>query len=250
MAGEMTLQNPFNVGFTRVDGSEMRVTGDLNIDGVVGVGGDLHLDNPATITFDHASSLLFTRASTLVAPNANFVGPGTLANVTGDMTLSDGVDLNDVSLENYGRLNLGSDTGLVVVPEFENMASGIFEIDIGGFNLGSERDVLLVGGGGAQLAGTLEVNLVDAGNGLFLPEIGDEFAFLISPGDILGMFANAPVSFAAGQHFYWDVEYNPNDVTLRVSSIGVPEPASLFWLTLLGSGTLFYRRRTADSAGL
>jgi hypothetical protein len=103
----------------------------------------------------------------------------------------------------------------------------------------------LLAGGGAQLGGLLEVDLIDAGGGLFLPMIGDTFTILTSPGGVSGTFLNDPVSSAAGQLFHWSVIYNPNDVVLQLVEITVPEPTTLALLSFAGLA-FTYRRRTRD----
>ena len=59
--------------------------------------------------------------------------------------------------------------------------------------------ILLVGERAAVLDGLLEVSLIDTGNGLFLPQIGDEFTILTSLGGVPDEFLNNPVSMAAGK---------------------------------------------------
>ena len=61
---------------------------------------------------------------------------------------------------------------------FENAEGGTWLVDIGGYIAGDEHDLLIVSGGAAQLDGFLNVDLIDAGAGLFLPQIGDEFTVL------------------------------------------------------------------------
>lgn len=62
--------------------------------------------------------------------------------------------------------------------------SGILEIELGG---AGEFDVIEVGET-ARLGGLLRVELVDRGAGLFVPELGDQFPFLIAFGGITRSF--------------------------------------------------------------
>ncbi|MBA3481148.1 MAG: PEP-CTERM sorting domain-containing protein [Pirellulales bacterium] len=107
------------------------------------------------------------------------------------------------------------------------MASGTWSVEIGGHVAGAEHDLLVVSGGAAVLDGAIEVDLIDAGGGLFLPQLGDEFTVLTALGGASGAFLNDPISSAAGMQFHWTVLYHPNDVTLVLTDVTVPEPATL-----------------------
>jgi hypothetical protein len=182
---------------------------------------------------------------THVAAGATFHGPGTLANgTTGEMTLADGASLGDVKLANRGLLEVGNSTGTATVEHFQNLADGTWLVEIGGYLPGTEHDRLLAGGGGT-LDGLIEVDLIDAGAGLFLPQIGDMFTIFTSPGVVNGTFLNAPVSAAAGQQFHWSVIYTPNDVVLQLAEITVPEPSTL---ALVAAAGLLILRRVRKSA--
>ena len=136
---------------------------------------------------------------------------------------------------------------MAAVDEFENTAYSTWLLEIGGYLAGNEHDLLLVTGGNATLDGQIEVDFIDAGAGLFLPEIGDEFTVLTSLAPVLGVFANDPVSFANGQTFHWDVVHNPNDVTLVLEQITgvVPEPTTLL---LAVAGVLCITLRRSGSS--
>jgi hypothetical protein len=72
----------------------------------------------------------------------------------------------------------------------------------------------------------LEVDLIDAGAGFFLPEVGDQFTVLTSLGNIIGKFDKEPISMENGMNYQWSVLYNPHDVILELASISVPEPTT------------------------
>src|SRR5690606_19830515 len=96
--------------------------------------------------------------------------------------------------------------------------------------------------------GNLDVTLlnVDA----FVPSLGDEFTILTAVGGVSGQFQNSPVSWAAGKQFHWTVLYHPNDVTLRLDSITVPEPASVMLAALAALVWCGGRRRIRRATGL
>ncbi len=88
------------------------------------------------------------------------------------------------NLSNLGTLEIGDSPGqLSVTGSYQQSVDGILEIEIGGTTPVSEHDFLSVMGL-ARLAGTLEVSLIDG----FVPEIGDNFGFLMSDVGFAGMF--------------------------------------------------------------
>ena len=245
MNGEMNLASGLFPA-TRLAGSPMRLTGELNVFGAgVRILADTDFDSQSTTTM--VATELLMGGETTVAAGATFVGDGTFANLAdGSLTLEDGASLDQVGLRNAGLLEVGDSPGLAAVDRFENTADGTWLVEVGGHVAGSEFDQLLVTAGAADLDGLIEVNLIDAGSGLFLPEIGDEFTVLTSLGGVNGTFQNEPVSFAAGQSFHWEVLYHPNDVTLRLVEIGiVPEPTTL---ALLAGVVLTLALRPSRSA--
>lgn len=231
MAGEMNLSHlnfvPFPVN--RVAGSLMRLTGELNVSHLVGISATVTFDNGSETNLLDATDRLTVTGQATVRSGAAFNGVGTLVNSAAEgMTLEDGASLDDVGLLNAGLLEIGDSPGVASVDRFESTEEGTWLVEIGGHVAGSEHDLLLVTDGETLLDGLIEVDLIDAGGGLFLPEIGDEFTVLTSLGAVSGGFTNDPVSLAAGQAFHWEVLHHPNDVTLRLIDItdGVPEPAS------------------------
>jgi len=241
MAGEMNLSGLAVVPFpiSRVAGSHMRVTGELNVSHAVGVSAPTTFASSSQTTFADADTLLILSGASTVRPDATFVGEGTLVNTsTEGMTLEDGASLDEVGLGNAGLLEVADSSGVAAVDRFENTEDGTLLVEIGGHIAGDEHDLLLVTDGETLLDGLIGVDLIDVGSGLFLPEIGDEFTVLTSLGAVSGGFTNDPVSFAAGQSFHWEVLHHSNDVTLRLVDIGiVPEPTTwaLLAIAVLGS---------------
>ena len=134
--------------------------------------------------------------------------------------------LGGVGLLNLGLLEIGSSPGKSSVDRFENGAGGTWLVEIGGYAPGIEYDYLSVSNGDAMLAGTLEVEVIDAGGGLFEPQIGDSFPILEAPGTVVGTFANNPVSFVPGKIYLWSVASSADSVSLHLDDI-VPCPADL-----------------------
>ena len=104
---------------------------------------------------------------------------------------------------------------LVLEGIFANRDQGTLAIDLGGDAAVTEHDVLAVHGN-AFLGGTLEVSLVDLGDGLFRPDVGDEFEIIRTVGgDVLGDFDELilPPSYE------WDLFYASDSVRLNVVDI-------------------------------
>ncbi len=169
MAGEMNLSNALNLGVYRLHGSEMRVTGDLNIDGTVGSTADMVLGNPALVTFADPDSVLYSAGVTRVEQQTTFMGEGTLHSLaSGELVLADGAALDDVDVVNQGVFRIGDSAGIASVDHIDLMIDGSWAVEIGGYISGDEFDHLLVGDM-ATLGGLLEVDLIDSGMGLFAP---------------------------------------------------------------------------------
>lgn len=247
-AGEMNLSGVLGALFftNRLAGSAMRLTGDLNVNRLAGISADATFAADSTLSFESAESALRVDGTTRFEAGAVVTGLGTLRNgPAGDLTLDSGATLGEAGLVNGGRLEIGDSPGIAAVDRFQNLASGNWLVELGGTTAGSEFDLLVVGGGAAVLDGLLEVSLIDTGAGVFLPEIGDEFAILTALGGVTGAFLNSPVSMAGGQTYHWAIDYNPNDVTLRLVSISVPEPGGMLLLVGLWAAATVSRSWTS-----
>lgn len=257
MAGEMNLSATGPSAFTRVAGSRMVVEGDLNVtEGRVRINSDTTFsDNgfagPAEVTIGASDAVLRMHGKTVIESGVVFHGQGTLENGdSGGLLLERGVTLDSVNLVNSGLLEIDRRAGVASVNNFEGTSEATWSVDIGGYLAGSEHDLLLVSGEEALLGGLLNVDLINLGAGVFTPEIGDQFEILSSVGEITGTFLNSPISFADGRQFHWTVLYNPHDVTLELSAISVPEPAT--GLAMLGLGSICVavgRRRRMNVVG-
>jgi hypothetical protein len=103
-------------------------------------------------------------------------------------------------------------------------ATGTLAMEIGGLTAGTEHDHIevlpqgMISPGVAQLAGTLAVELIDAGAGLFVPSVGDMFTILNAADSVTGTFAALDLPTAAGgRGLTWQVHYNTADVTLELA---------------------------------
>jgi len=227
MRGTMDLGGVGAILMTRLAGDEMRVRGDLNVNGRVQSTADLRFQSDGVLTVETPSSALRLAGSSLVEPGATMLGPGVVEVAPGgDLTLGQPTLFNGLGLVNDGWLHLGAPVGKATVDRFEQRANGTWFVDLGGHVPGTERDFLTVANGDALLAGKLEVAVVDAGGGLFQPQAGDSFEILSAPGTVSGSFDNQPISFVPGLVYLWNVGISPSSVELTLDAI-VPCPADL-----------------------
>ena len=102
-------------------------------------------------------------------------------------------------------------------------ASGTLAVEIGGLTPGTEHDHIQVLPDGmlspvAQLGGTLAVEFINIGTGLFVPSVGDMFTILTAVNGVTGTFAALDLPTAAGgRGLTWQVHLNSADVTLELA---------------------------------
>jgi hypothetical protein len=244
MDGQMTLSGVGALPVTRLAGSRVVVTGDVDVtNGVSQATADLDFRG-ASVDIAGTGTLR-TRGATTIDADAVFTGSGTLQNgLGGVLILHDGADLNDVGLTNTAIFGIGdAGPGVASVGRFLSTSDAIWAVDIGGAIAGDEYDMLRVNGGAAELGGELVVLLADLGSGVFAPSVGDEFEILVSLDGVSGEFASDPVTVVGALTYQWDVIYYSHSVVLRVDNI-VPAPGTLA-LASLGGLLAFRRRRLA-----
>ncbi|MEQ8846478.1 hypothetical protein [Botrimarina sp.] len=220
MSGTLNLTGFGVAPITRVAGSAVTITGDVNVDGGAGIAADSTFTAASTVSFANAASRLLMRGSSRVDQNATFVGSGTLSNhTTGRMVLDNGLSLANADLANSGTLEIGLGPGSIAVGDFTQFGAGEWIVEIGGDFAASEHDQLLTSGS-ATLAGQLTPRLIDVGNGFFVPSVGDDFTVLLAPGGVSGAFDPIPLMAIGGELFEWEVEYNATQARLVLADIG------------------------------
>jgi len=134
-------------------------------------------------------------------------------------TIGANSQVNVTRLTNEGGvLKPGESPGIfTLVGDLEQLSEGSIEIELAGYAPGDEYDVLVITGD-AALGGTLDVRLLDG----FEPLVGDTFT-VITHASSTGVLDNvlAPCGYEFAVH------YNPTDVTLEVTAVGVPTPGDL-----------------------
>lgn len=143
-------------------------------DGITSIGDN----NAATAVLNLSGGKLTTKTLLKGAGGSfNFTGGVLSAQTVGFDLVNDG-----------GTIAPGASPGVTQVLGDLTLNSGVLEIEIGGTGIG-EFDRVLVSGE-TMLGGELSVKLVDlaGGNNPYVPQLGDQFAFLASSGGASGMF--------------------------------------------------------------
>jgi hypothetical protein len=147
-------------------------------------------------------------ATELVTINGLLGGAGVLKNVEINGIHSPGPNIAAVELE--GLFSLTSAASLI--------------IDIGRSAGGIEHDQLN-STGTVNLAGQLDVQVLNLGNGNVVPSAGQQFPIITATGPITGSFANSLITtIASGVEIEWHVVYATNAVMLEAASVIVPLP--------------------------
>jgi hypothetical protein len=218
---------------TRIEGSKLVVEGGtLNISNRVQITADTDLISSTDVNFASPTARLRFAGETHVGNIVNFTGGGTLENgPSGDMTL-DGAELdNSCSLLNAGTLRTEPPTGITYIDNnFTLEPTSTWEVKVSGKGF-FDHDEFWAYGDAVQVAGDLDVRLIDLGGEFFAPSVGEEYVILRAPETALtGAFANQPVSFIPGWVYVWSILYfveeDDSAVAIKVADI-IPCPADL-----------------------
>lgn len=185
MAGTLNLHggNPLFLP-TRVAGSRMVVTGEINLTNRVRIAADTDFEANATVNAIVFNSELHVSGATTIAAGADFNGLMTMVNTaSGDLTLAHGASIPFVILENNGTLRIGNSPGSANVNRYAQGENATWEVELGGTRPGSGHDKLITAGNPAELAGTLALSLI----GKYTPDYYDEFVILTA-GTRIGEF--------------------------------------------------------------
>jgi len=209
----------------------------VSLGGVAGMGDSVIASDDARFSSPGTNELnadLLLEGNFFIEEGASFNGTGSLINLDGSVLGIEHEASVGVPVDNLGRLEIGNVTAAVEVEIFTNNLSGILAIDLAsnGGMAGPDQD-LLASLGVADLAGTLEVNLL-AG---LMPTSGDAFTILTAAGGVLGTFDVYDLPALTGDD-EWFVRYEPNEVILLVTSVPVPEPSTLLLAAFAALGLL------------
>jgi hypothetical protein len=155
-------------------GAQAGSTGTLNM-----TSGWLEVANQVVVGADPAATGVFNMSGgTLSTPTLSEGGVGSAFNFTGGTLHADTVNFSLVN--NGGTIAPGFVVGQTHIVGDLSLNSGVLDIEIGGTGFG-QYDRIVVDGV-AHLGGTLKVDLVDLGSGVYVPQLGDTFAFMSSAG--------------------------------------------------------------------
>ena len=196
----------------------VEIWGPIEIDGDLTTSGTFFfnlLDGHITanqVTMNHTLNVAI--AAALVANTLNItVGDSESVIITDEGTLRGSGTING-NVENNGILSLGSSPGLVtIVGDFDQGASGVLQIEIGGLLPGTEHDQVNATGT-ATLDGTLTLEGLDS-----LASLGDATLTILNALTVSGTFASVPLlndgngtGHLGFGIFFEGINYNPADV--------------------------------------
>jgi len=220
---------------TRLDGSPFRMFGVLEVTNAVRIASNTRLEQGGVVSFTTPNSRLRLSGESLLA-GGSFVGGGRIENqFGGTLRMAQGTSLGATDLLNEGTLRLGGAVGTGPGVAFMNNAlfdlGSVWVVELGGPVPAFEHDQLQLFGPQSFLEGVLDVRLINLGDGVFLPSIGETFTILQAPvGSLAGGFTDGPISHAPNATYLWSVEQSAtrfNDaVTLTVADI-IPCPGDL-----------------------
>jgi hypothetical protein len=157
--------------------------------------------------------LQLDNVATQIDAGAMFSLGGSLINLAGrPLTLIDGADV-DVLLQNDGTLVLGASAGQTQGLDFEQTASGVWNVELGGTGINDYDRMSLTGL--AALDGTLNLSLI----GGYVPSLIDPALTILTAGSVSGSFSAVaqPAGMPAGLMF--NLVYNPTNVQLVVAEL-------------------------------
>ncbi|MEX2170217.1 MAG: hypothetical protein WD851_12970 [Pirellulales bacterium] len=228
-AGQELFANGFSLDFQpsstlNLAAGTYRATADTHLRGALNVAaaGDSTFEGAGQLVFASTSQnaladdLKLENPLTRIESGAEFSGSGGLVNSAGNtLQLLDGADV-DVLIENRGTLRLGSSPGQTQGFEYNQTASGSWEVELASTAADQYDRMTLTGI--ATLDGVLALSLLDG----FQPMVNDTFIILAAAA-IHGEFSTIDDTAATlGSNLQWEVHYNQTNVQLVVSRAGLP----------------------------
>jgi len=201
------------------DGASYETPGSLSNDGDISIIGSepAHLEVKGSFT-NHGALYVLNKGSIRVlnafvsAPHSRTRIEGPLA--AGSLIVREGAKFSAKGIittqqfENKGNLLPGGSPGvLTITGDYDQFAEGTLEIELGGAEVGTGYDQLVVDGN-ASLDGTLSISLIDD----YVPQAGESFEILTA-GSVSGRFSRVDVSGVSGRRDF-QVVYGQQTVIL------------------------------------
>ena len=169
---------------------------------------------------------------------------GTTTVVAGTL-LVDGTLHGDVDVQPGGTISAGSSPGHMIITDSSSYTqTGTMLVELGGLLPGSDYDWIEVDGGDADVAGLLDILLVDS----FQPATGATFDVLTATGGVTDSGITLdwnPAQLLPAQYWKYSIEDLLSGGQALRLEVGVPEPSTfaLAALGLLGLALAGWRRR-------
>ncbi len=202
-----------NHGSSIIIDSEFSAFQEVNNYGLITNNGEFTIDSNNPEAAPTTSNEICDNHGTIVNNNKMIVAAG--AKFSNDGIIKGSGSLNtSTTWNNLGTLSPGNSPGA-----FNHTGnyteSGTLEIELGGTTAGSTYDVHSVSGT-YTAGGTLDVSLIDG----FVPATDNSFT-IVNAGTRTGNYTTVNLP-TLSPGLEWDLDYNPTDITLRVSSTIVP----------------------------
>lgn len=200
-------------GSSLIIDSEFNAYQEVNNYGLITNNGEFTIDNNNPEAAPTISNGICDNHGTIVNNNKMIVAAGAKFSSDGIIKGSGSLSTS-TTWNNLGTLSPGNSPGA-----FNHTGnyteSGTLEIELGGTSAGSTYDVHSVSGT-YTAGGTLNVNLLNG----FVPAPGNSFT-IVNAGSRSGNYASVNLP-ALDPGLEWKIEYNPTNITLRVTSNIVP----------------------------
>ncbi len=208
------------------DGASYETPGSLTNDGDISIIGSEpgHLEVQGSLT-NHGALYVLKKGSIRVlnafvsAPHSRTRIEGPLT--AGSLTIREGAKFSAKGIvttqqvENKGNLLPGGSPGvLTITGDYNQFPEGTLEIELGGSEVGSEYDQLVVEGN-ASLDGTLSISLING----YVPQVG-ESSEILTADSVSGRFSEVNISGVSGRTDF-QVVYGPQTVTLTARILTV-----------------------------
>ena len=214
MAGNLNLSGNVAFPVTRLGGSPMLLTGEMDVAANVATTTEITFANGSVTTMDNPADKLVLNGNSTIQAGAVFIGNGTLRN-DANMLLSEGVDTAATKIHNNGTLQIATGVGSAALPELVSTDQATIAIDVGKVSgIDFARSDQLVVDGPVDLAGTLQLAYSDEA-----PLRRYEAWQMIDGQNLTGKF-DSIIGMRVDDQTSFAVTYEGDDVFLQAAFVG------------------------------